>query len=119
MIERCRNKNAPIYKYYGARGITVCQQWLKFTDFLADMGERPNGKCIGRINNNGNYEPGNCRWETMVEQHNNRRGNHLLTFKGQTQTIAQWSRELGIPSLRQRIHRKWPLERALTYVSNR
>ena len=67
MVQRCTNPNVKQYKDYGGRGIAVCERWLKFENFLADMGERPVGKQIDRINNDGNYEPGNCRWVTAKE----------------------------------------------------
>ena len=72
MIQRATNPK-PNYKYWNGRGITVCERWKKFENFLADMGERPAGKSIDRVNNDGNYEPGNCRWATQREQRLNSR----------------------------------------------
>ncbi len=71
--DRCFNPRNKHYKDYGARGITVCERWLVFENFYADMGEAPEGKSIDRINNDGDYEPGNCRWATPQEQIDNRR----------------------------------------------
>lgn len=73
MRQRCRNPNNHKYKYYGGRGITVCKRWDAFLDFLADMGERPAGRTLDRIDPDGNYEPGNCRWATPREQRLNQR----------------------------------------------
>lgn len=82
---RCSNKKNRAYKNYGGRGIKVCKRWMKFENFIEDMGERPKGLSIDRTNNNGNYEPNNCRWATMKEQQNNRRNNRLITYKGKKQ----------------------------------
>jgi hypothetical protein len=74
MIQRCTNPKNIGYKLYGGRGISVCQRWGAFENFLADMGERPPGTTIDRYpNNNGNYEPGNCRWATALQQRHNQR----------------------------------------------
>jgi hypothetical protein len=73
MWGRCRCPNTPYYRLYGGRGVTVCERWTSFENFLADMGLRPTGRSIDRIDPYGNYEPGNCRWATPKEQRANRR----------------------------------------------
>lgn len=98
MNERCSNPNNRTYKNYGGRGIFVCEQWRNsFTTFYKDMGPRPSSKhSIDRINNNGNYEPGNCRWATIKEQNGNTRYNHVITFNNQTMIVTDWAKQLGI-----------------------
>ena len=79
MKRRCNNPNSPIYKYYGGRGIKVCERWSDFESFLADMGRRPPGLSIERIDNNGDYEPENCKWATTLEQRRNQRAPKLTS----------------------------------------
>lgn len=116
MRARCENPNRPEYPNYGGRGIKVCERWQTFENFLADMGEMPEGLTLDRINNDGNYEPENCRWATYREQMQNKRSNVLLEFMGQRKTARQWSETLGLPyrTIRTRISRGWTVERALT-----
>lgn len=118
MIQRCHNQNAPDYPRYGARGVTVCLRWrLSFEDFLADMGERPDGKTLDRFPmQDGNYEPGNCRWATPEEQQRNKRTNRLVTFNGETLCVAEWAERIGIPAgtLIGRLRNGWSDERAIT-----
>lgn len=116
MSQRCNNPKYHRYPDYGGRGIQVCQRWLKFENFLADMGERPEGKTLERKENDKGYYPENCKWATVIEQANNKRNNHFLTYEGKTQTIAQWANEIGMlrSVLSSRIHRCWSIEKALT-----
>jgi hypothetical protein len=95
MKQRCLNKNNAGYPIYGGRGITVCERWLNFENFLADMGNPPEGTSIERKNNDGNYEPDNCRWATRMEQGNNRRDNRYVILNGQQLTVAQATRIIG------------------------
>ncbi len=98
MRQRCYNPNAKSYHNYGGRGISVCPRWREsFPSFLADMGLRPSSKhSIDRIDNNGSYEPNNCRWATLSQQHQNYRQNRLLTVNGKTQCITAWAEELNM-----------------------
>lgn len=117
MVARCRNKTTPNYHRYGGRGITVCDRWAtSFTAFLEDMGLRPSkAHSIERIDNDRGYELGNCRWATSSEQANNRRSNRIISFEGETHTLAQWARIKGlkIVTLHMRLSYGWSVERAL------
>lgn len=96
-IARCHNPKHPQYPYYGGRGITVCLRWREsFDNFLADMGVRPEGLTLERIDNDKGYEPGNCRWATRAEQTRNRRCAVLVEWRGRTQDLLAWGVELGI-----------------------
>ena len=98
MKNRCFNTRTNDYAHYGARGITVCARWSSsFEAFLHDMGRRPSGDhSIERNDNDGNYEPGNCRWATRVEQQSNTRRNHLVVLHGERLTITAAARKLGV-----------------------
>ena len=97
MRQRCTNPNAANYALYGGRGVSVDPRWNKFANFLEDMGHPPSPKhTLDRKDTNGNYCKENCRWSTAEEQQNNKRNSVLLTGFGKTQTMMQWSRELGI-----------------------
>lgn len=112
---RCLNLNHPCSKEHGRRGVTICPQWIEsFETFLKDVGERPSKHhTIERIDNNGNYEPGNVKWATKKEQGRNRRTNVLVEINGVKKCIAEWAEILGIDRgvLRFRINAGWPVER--------
>lgn len=116
MKQRCFNPNYNQYADYGGRGITVCDRWLAFENFLADMGVRPDGLTLDREDNNGNYEPDNCRWATRKEQQSNNRNVHWIELNGERKTLSQWAESLGIKphTLSNRFKSGWPEERALT-----
>ena len=96
MWARCRDKNLVGYVNYGGRGISVCGRWVKFENFIADMGHRPAGTTLDRIDNHKGYFPENCRWATPKQQTRNRRSNVWITYCGKTLCIADWARELKI-----------------------
>lgn len=96
MIQRCERPKNPVYKYYGGRGITICPEWHRFDNFLADMGCAPVGRSLDRIDNNGPYCKANCRWATCREQSANTRRNRYITFNGETRCLAEWARVLKV-----------------------
>ena len=118
MMDRCSNPKSTFFSFYGGRGIKVCERWKRFEDFLSDMGPRPSLRhSIDRIDNDGDYEPGNCKWATATEQANNTSRNVLITIGSQTKTMSQWCKETGVdPDLAsQRIIRdKWAPGDAVT-----
>lgn len=116
MIQRCTNKKDKAYGNYGGRGISVCKRWGDYSNFIADMGEKPEGYAIDRIDNSKGYSPDNCRWVTRQENQNNMRSNRLIEFNGIVKTIAQWERFLGFRKneIRTRLHVGWTITRAFT-----
>ena len=119
MKNRCLSKTSRDYKDYGGRGITVCAEWANsfeaFRDWALANGYR-DGLTIDRKDTDGNYCPENCRWATQKEQQNNRRNNHIISFNGETHTLAQWAELTGIKfsTLYMRLRRGWSAELALT-----
>lgn len=117
IITRCCNPNTPNFCDYGGRGITVCDRWRNsFENFYSDMGERPRGMSIERIDNDAGYSPENCKWATRAEQSRNRRNNRRLTLNGETRCLAEWSKITGLNpiTITSRLKRGWSEERALT-----
>lgn len=116
MMARCYRPGVNGYKRYGGAGVAVDARWHSYDQFLADMGERPVGTTLDRIDNARGYEPGNCRWATGEQQANNRSTNRQVTAFGRTQTIAQWAREVGLShrALHGRLKAGWEIERALS-----
>ncbi len=118
MRRRCYAPKDISYPRYGALGIRVCDRWLhSFENFFADMGERPGpGYSLDRIDSKADYSPENCRWATAATQAQNRRSSCLLTFQGKTQTVSQWSRELGISGtcIHTRLKKGWATEKVLS-----
>lgn len=115
---RCFNQNEKCYPNYGGRGITMCDRWANsFEAFLDDMGKRPSDKHqIDRIDNDGDYAPGNCRWATRKYQCRNRRSSRTITHNGQTRTLAEWQEITGIgwSTIKHRVEHGWPVDLALT-----
>lgn len=118
MIARCNDPKATSYPYYGARGIKVCEEWhdlCAFAEWAFSNGYSDN-LTIDRVGNNRGYEPDNCRWATYKDQANNRNGNLLVTWRGVTKTVAEWSDEtgIGVTTLLYRLHAGWDVETAVT-----
>ncbi len=118
MIERCEWPGNNRYARYGGRGISVAPAWRSsFAAFFAHMGLKPSPKhSIDRIDTNGNYEPGNCRWASPEEQQRNKTNNHVLSINGESATVAEWARRVGIDgtSINCRLRRGWSVEDAAT-----
>ncbi len=116
MRKRCLTPGFTGYERYGGKGITVCERWSDFENFLADMGPRPSRKhSIDRFpDKNGNYEPSNCRWATSIEQGRNRVNNRLLAYKGETLPFSEWVVRLNLSRSQVyfRLKKGWTIERA-------
>lgn len=117
MLNRCRNAKHPCYRYYGGRGIYVDSSWLRFENFLADMGVCPDGLTLERLDNNGPYSKANCKWATWEEQHSNTRRSKVLDYDGKSMSIPEWARYLKLPvnTLYKRLYNLgWSVDEALS-----
>lgn len=116
MRARCNNPKDSDYSDYGGRGILICERWDDFSLFYSDMGLRPKGLTIDRINVNGNYEPLNCRWASRKTQANNKRTNRRIAIGSETKTLQEWCRHFGIDhsKARYRLAQGWPIEKVFS-----
>lgn len=117
MVSRCMSVTNVAWKDYGGRGITVCQRWLKYENFLADMGRRPSPQhSLDRMKNDQGYSPDNCRWASKKVQARNRRSSTSIEWKGETRTIAEWAEITGltVSAITQRLRADWPIELVMT-----
>jgi hypothetical protein len=119
MIQRCMNPNNSGYKWYGRKGITVCEEWRDFRNFYADMGDPSPQQTIDRRDGTSGYSKDNCRWATMKEQAQNRSSNLMISWHGVKQSLAQWAQTIGIKAdcLYSRLNSGWSIERALSTPS--
>ena len=115
MWRRCTNQKAESYANYGGRGISVCKRWESYANFEADMGRKPDGLSIDRIDNDGNYEPGNCRWATPKQQARNTRANVLYEYQGREMCLAELAELAGLAPqvIANRIENGWAMDRAV------
>lgn len=115
MKARCNNPENNLYKNYGGRGIKLCEPWNRFVNFLNDMGEKPPGKSLDRIDPNGDYSPKNCRWATPKMQSRNQRNTIYLEYNGERRPMAEWAEIMGIKRkvMEYRIREGWSVEEAL------
>lgn len=116
MIARCTKPTCAQFPDYGGRGILVCDRWLDFANFVADMGERPAGLTIERIDNDAGYNPENCRWATQAEQCLNRRCTARVTVLGETLPVVVWAKRAGVPpdTMLARLRAGWEPEKAVS-----
>ena len=117
MIKRCTDPSSGSYIRYGGAGVIVCPEWLEsFESFFAAMGHRPDGHTLDRINSSKGYEPNNCKWSTLQEQCRHRKSNRILTLRGESASMAEWSERTGLSysTIKMRLHHGWTEEKCLT-----
>lgn len=115
MVARCTNPKSPSYRWYGALGIVVCAEWMTFDGFLSDMGERPKGTTLDRIDVNGHYQRDNCRWADVKQQARNKTTNVNITYGGETFCVSEWAERLGVKprALMSRLDMGWTHDRVI------
>ncbi len=117
MKRRCQSDTTKNWSDYGGRGITICDRWKMFENFFFDMGEKPEGMTLDRVDNNKGYSPENCRWASRTEQANNRRSNRWITYNGETLTLKQWAEKLGLNYRviwARLVKSNWPIEKVFS-----
>lgn len=117
ILNKCNNPKASNYKDYGGRGISVCKRWEDFNNFITDMGLKPcKTLSIERINNDGDYEPNNCKWATDTEQNRNKRNIRIISFNGESLLLEDWARKTGLSKqcISYRLKKGWGVKNALT-----
>lgn len=116
MISRCENVKNKSFLNYGGRGISVCSSWKKFENFIKDMGKKPENLTLDRIDNDGNYEPNNCRWATRKQQSRNTSRNVYIEYNGENMCVKDWAIKLGVRDklIHERISYGWPIEKVLS-----
>lgn len=117
MIRRCEDPRSIVYHRYGAAGVKVCVEWHDFENFIKDVGERPDGMTLDRIDGTKGYEPGNVKWSTPKQQARNQKTNRIIEYKGEKKCLAAWAEHfgMGLQTLWSRLEEsKWPLEKAFT-----
>ena len=116
MITRCTDISSKAYKYYGGIGITVCDRWMDVSNFIADMGQRPKGMTLDRINNNLGYSPDNCAWVSMFDQNRNKKSNVNIEIDGVTKSVTDWANDYGLnpKTVFNRIYAGWDVIEAIT-----
>jgi hypothetical protein len=121
MHQRCRQKSHKSYADYGGRGIAVCERWSEYVNFREDMGHRPPGTQLDRVDNSRGYSPDNCRWATCKQNNNNRRSSRLIEWRGETHTLTEWTEILGIDRMTvgKRLSSGWDIDRAFTVPPKR
>lgn len=121
MVSRCTDPRNASFNFYGLIGISVCREWLEFEKFITDMGARPEGMTLDRIDSAKGYFKENCRWATLHQQNTNRKSNVNITHNGQTKTLTDWARTYGIAKerLHARLKAGWPFQHAISTTAKR